>query len=50
MNKNVIVCKKCGEDVYIQQRTTNYILSITYPYYCWSCEDFRNYSEVETGK
>lgn len=50
MNKNVIVCKKCGKDVYIQQRTTNYILSITEPYYCWFCEDFRNYNEVETRK
>lgn len=46
----MLVCNKCGKDVYIQQRGTDFVLSITEPYYCWYCENFRNYSEVGSKK
>ncbi len=41
----MIVCKKCGYDVYVQQRAGQ-LVRISTPYYCADCECFKNYSEV----
>ena len=47
----MLVCEECKQDVYIQQRNSEAVWqSIDEPYYCWYCEKFRNYNEVEKKK
>lgn len=50
----MIICKECGCDVYIQQRklvaNQAYNFSDDEPYYCWKCEDFKDYNEVTYTK
>lgn len=47
----MLVCDKCGKDVYIQQRDQKAVYpSHNEPYYCWLCERFKNYNEVEVKK
>lgn len=45
----MIVCKECGVEVFIQQRKGKYVF-ICSPYYCYSCELFKNYGEVTYRK
>lgn len=43
----MLVCPTCEKDVYIQQRTQGAVWSVSAPYYCWCCDEFLNYNEVE---
>lgn len=46
----MLVCEVCKRDVYIQQRKSEIYGPIDEPYYCWYCEEFKGYNEVETEK
>jgi uncharacterized protein YbaR (Trm112 family) len=46
----MLVCPYCGKDVYIQQRKTSFKISCYEPYYCWMCNKFLDYNEVEVKK
>lgn len=46
----MLVCEECKQDVYIQQRNSEAVGQTDEPYYCWYCEAFRNYNEVESKK
>lgn len=46
----MLICEKCKQDVYIQQRVKIELNPLNAPYYCWYCEEFKNYNEVETEK
>lgn len=48
---DMLVCNKCGKDVYVQQRDLRAVYpSHNEPYYCWLCERFKDYNEVEVKK
>lgn len=46
----MLVCPTCKKDVYVQQRAQGAIWAINEPYYCWCCDEFLDYNEVEVKK
>lgn len=46
----MLLCKACKQDIYIQQREVKFKTVLDEPYYCWYCEEFKNYNEVEANK
>lgn len=46
----MLVCPTCKKDIYIQQRKQCFKISCYDPYYCWNCDKFLSYNEVEVEK
>lgn len=45
----MIICKDCELDVYLVQRKLKKDVKYI-PYYCWKCENFKDYDEVTYTK